>query len=87
MTIRVINSIIIIGDIMKIIKKENSCPCCYCEHYIQLIDKSFYFPDHKGLCNKHKVIRLKYDNLCEDFILISGIHTDKWYPNKKGLED
>lgn len=69
---------------MKSIEREDVCPCCYCEHYIPLIDKSFYFPEHNGLCNKHKVIRLCNDNLCEDFILKSGIHTKRWYPKQNG---
>ena len=72
---------------MKIIVRKDACPCSYCEHYVHVKDKRFYFEDNNGICIKHKVIRSVYENLCEDFVLRAGIHTKKWHPNKKELED
>lgn len=64
------------------IKKSNACPCGYCEHF-----DSFEYYDgnilvQKGVCIKHALMREVGDELCEDFILNSAIHTNKWYPGK-----
>ncbi len=72
---------------MKFIYKENSCPCCYCEYYKPVEYYKDYFIIHKGICRKYDILRNPVDILCEDFILMSGVHTKKWYPNKKGLEE
>ncbi|MBO5090046.1 MAG: hypothetical protein IJD00_06685 [Clostridia bacterium] len=72
---------------MKFIYKNNSCPCGYCVYYFPVEYKNDYFTVRKGICRKHDILRNPNDILCEDFILASGVHTKKWYPTKKGLED
>ena len=62
--------------------KENSCPCAYCKFF-----KVFEYYENnitlqKGVCVKHNLIRELCDELCEDFILKEGVHTQKWYPGK-----
>lgn len=72
---------------MKFIEKENSCPCCYCQYYSSVTIENDYPIFKKGICQKHNILRNENDILCENFILMLGIHTSRWRPNKNGLED
>ena len=65
------------------IKQENACPCAYCEYFKLVEYKKDYSIIQKGICRKHDLLREPCDELCEDFILKSGVYTKKWYPNKK----
>ncbi len=59
--------------------------CEYCDNYVR---KKYskdcdIFELGWGLCKKHDVKKRYEDEICEDFVIISGYHTLKWYPNKK----
>ena len=60
--------------------KGNVCPCAYCK-YFELIEYNKII--QKGFCQKHNILRELYDVLCEDFVLAKGVHTNKWYPQKR----
>ena len=64
-------------------KNEKACPCAYCEYfkYFEYIERNSIV--QKGFCTKINKFRELYDELCEEFVLESGIYTKKWYPNKK----
>ena len=64
-------------------KKENACPCGYCEFFKYIEYEKDGLIIQKGICRKHDLLRNTNDQLCDDFILMPGTHTKKWYPNKK----
>ena len=64
-------------------KKEDVCSCGYCKYFKYIEYEKDCLIVQKGICRKHDLLRNPSDHLCEDFILISGVHTKKWYPNKK----
>ena len=68
-------------------EKENACPCAYCKYFKAVEYEKDCLIVQKGICRKHDLLRNPSDPLCKDFILKSGVHTKKWYPNKKGLEN
>jgi hypothetical protein len=63
-------------------KTQDCCPCAYCDFFEPFEYENKHFKIYKGLCEKHNIIRNPDDTLCEDFILMSGVYTKKWYPNK-----
>ena len=63
--------------------KENACPCGYCEYFKVIEYEKNNLIIQKGICRKHYRICEPNDVLCEDFILMSGVHTEKWYPKKE----
>ena len=67
------------------IMKGNACPCAYCEYFKLVEYNKGYLIIQKGFCRKHSLSRELYDKLCEDFVLAKGVHTEKWYPNKKEI--
>ena len=69
------------------IERENSCPCAYCKYYKPYKNEEKFLPFRNGICQKHNILRNVNDNLCEDFILMSGVHTNKWFPNNNTPED
>lgn len=79
-------NILILYGVIFVIKKVNSCPCAYCEYFKLVEYEKGYLNIQKGICRKHDIIRELYDEICEDFILKSGIYTEKWYPNKKEVK-
>ena len=64
------------------VKNHYSCPCGYCGHF-KLIE---YYKGNcviqKGVCLKHNLLREICDEICEDFVLASCVHTEKTYPKK-----
>ncbi|MBE6761324.1 MAG: hypothetical protein E7551_03465 [Ruminococcaceae bacterium] len=69
------------------IKKSNACPCAYCKYFELFEYTEGFFTIQKGVCKKHYLIRELGDILCQDFILKSGVYTNKWYPTKNENEN
>ena len=63
-----------------IIMRKYEAPCGYCEHFLTRTiegDMSIY---SKGLCDlKNEYVSL-YGEICEQFVLRSGLYTTKSYP-------
>ena len=59
--------------------------CEYCANFIrnEYSKESNIFELAWGMCKKHSVKKQYDDKICKDFVIISGYHTPKWYPNKK----
>ena len=64
-------------------KREDACGCVYCEYYFPVQYENEYLLIDRGICKKYDILRKPESNLCDYFILKSGVHTPKWYPNKK----
>lgn len=67
---------------MKFYKREDACGCEYCEYYIKVEYYNDYFLIQRGICRKNDILRKPKSELCDFFILKSGVYTSKWYPNK-----
>lgn len=67
---------------MEFYERKDACGCKYCEYYIQVENYSDYFLIQRGICRKHDILRKPEAELCNYFILKSGVHTKKWYPGK-----
>lgn len=65
------------------IKEQNTCPCAYCKYFKLFEYNDAFFAIQNGVCKRHNLICALSDQICEDFVLKSGIYTSKWYPNKK----
>lgn len=67
---------------MKFYEKEDACGCKYCEYYIPVKYNNDYFIIERGIFRKHDILRKPESELCDSFILLSGVHTKRWYPGK-----
>jgi hypothetical protein len=65
------------------IRPDSACPCAYCKHFELIECCENLVIVEKGICNKYNIYRELYDELCDEFILMEGVHTKKWYPRKK----
>ena len=64
-------------------EREDACRCVYCMNYLPVEYKNDYFIAVRGICRKHDILRKPESPICDDFVLLSGVHTKKWYPNKE----
>ncbi len=70
---------------MKTSKDSNDIVTCeYCEYYNKNENdgKMDIFEANWGVCKKHKRKKWCKAEICDDFVIISGYHTPKWYPGK-----
>ena len=64
---------------------SNIVTCIYCEFFKQFeaTNNIDFFTSLKGECKKHnKVCHIK-DEICDYFVIKSGLYTQKDYPNKE----
>lgn len=59
--------------------------CEYCDNYIRndFSQTNNIFECGWGWCKKQDKKKWCQAEICEDFVIIPGYHTPKWYPNKK----
>ena len=67
-------------------KSSIFCTCVYCE-YFRLAE---YYDSGKivkqGICKKHKKLSEMFDENCDDFIILKGLQTNKYYHKKDNSE-
>ncbi len=69
---------------MKFFEREDACGCDYCVNYMKIDNNNFYYLIPRGICKKYDILRDYNSNICDCFVLKSGVHTPKWYPGRDG---
>lgn len=73
------------GDIMEF-KTNNVCTCAHC-NYFKLAEYFEYGEFVEiGICRKHQKIREIFDEICDDFVILQGLYTNRRYPKKEDFE-
>jgi len=63
--------------------EERVVKCWHCDQYDCLyVEKEFAWQPF--LCEKKRKMCRPLDDVCDQFALRKGLHTDKWYPGKEG---
>ena len=67
-------------------KTISVCTCAYCD-YFKLAE---YYEGGElvkiGICRKHEKLCEIFDEICDDFAILKGLHTNKRYPKKEDFE-
>ena len=63
-------------------KRKDACKCVYCKHYFAVQYENDYFVLDRGICKKYDILRKPEGNICDFFILKSGVYTKNGTPIK-----
>lgn len=63
-------------------ENKNIVTCMYCE-FFEHTESSNFFESLKGKCKKQNKIHYLTDDICDCFVIKSGLYTQKEYPNKE----
>lgn len=67
-------------------KSSIFCTCAYCEYFRLAEYYEFGNIIRQGICKKHKKLCEMSEAICDDFVILKGLQTNKYYPKKDNSE-